>query len=150
MNTRSREIVLIGVALLVILGAGYGLGNLLSRDRTVAPPPSVSLNNLEAETLSALREALALTSEQELAIEADLSETTAEILQIREQALFEYHQKILALHDKLAPRLDPDQQEILRDNREKLEETIERRFPDLLGRTSAEQRVSPAPQHQTP
>lgn len=150
MNARSKELVLIGVALLAILGAGYGLGNLLNRDRPVEVPPSVSLTSLEAETLAALREALSLTKEQELAIEPDLAATSEEILQVRKRALFEYHWKILELHDKLTPKLDPAQQEILQGNRKKLQETIERRFPNLLEEQSAENRVPSTPQHQNP
>ncbi len=135
MTPRRKDSLLIATAFVAILGAGFGLGNLLGPHRAAAPesqPPIAPLESLEEETLAALRKALDLTPDQESRIRADIRRTSRAIHATRHRALFEYHRHMLDLHDQIAPGLTPRQQDILRKNRKKLQDTIENRFPDLL------------------
>ena len=131
MNPRTRDLLLIAMALLVILGCGFGLGHLVG-SRGAAPPPVVPVGSLEQETLESLRSALGLTPEQELLIRGDLQEVTREVFDSRERTVLEYHLHMVRLHDRIAPKLDQEQQEILMKNRERLQLTIEKRFSELL------------------
>jgi len=122
------------VALLAILGAGFGLGSLVANRRPVAEPapPSVEVDKLETETLEALKKSLNLSPEQEAEVRPAVRSTARGVLDTRQQALLEYHRHMLRLHDEIAPGLTPDQQEILLKNRRLLEDTIEKRFSKLL------------------
>ena len=92
----------------------------------------VPVGSLEQETLESLRSALGLTPEQELLIRGDLQEVTREVFDSRERTVLEYHLHMVRLHDRIAPKLDQEQQEILMKNRERLQLTIEKRFSELL------------------
>lgn len=131
MNSRTRDLVLIATALIVILGCGFGLGHMVGA-RGVAPPPVVPVGNLEQETLASLRRALGLTPEQEELIRGDLQAATRDVFDSRERTVLEYHLHMVRLHDRIAPKLDKKQQEILMKNRERLKLTIEKRFSGLL------------------
>ncbi len=131
MNSRTRDLVLIATALIVILGCGFGLGHMVG-SRQTAPPPLVPVRSLEQETLASLRTALGLTPKQEELIRGDLQAVTREVFDSRERTVLEYHLHMVRLHDRIAPKLDKDQQEILMKNRELLQLTIEKRFSDLL------------------
>ena len=134
MNSRSRDVLLIVVALLAILGAGFGLGSLVANRRPAANPlpPSVEVATLEDETLAALRKALNLKPEQEARLRPAVHDAAQRVLDTRSHALLEYHRHMLRLHDEIAPGLDPEQRKILLRNRQLLEDTIEKRFPMLL------------------
>lgn len=131
MSSRTRDLVLIATALIVILGCGFGLGHMVG-SRQVAVPPVVPVRSLEQETLASLRSALDLTPAQEEAIRGDLQAVTREVFDSRERTVLEYHLHMVRLHDRIAPKLDQRQQEILMKNRERLKLTIENRFSDLL------------------
>jgi hypothetical protein len=87
---------------------------------------------LEEDTLAALRSKLGLTPEQEQLIRGDLQDVVREVFDSRERAVLEYHLHMIRLHDRIAPKLNQQQQEILMKNRERLQLTIEKRFSDLL------------------
>lgn len=122
---------LIATALIVVLGCGFGLGHLVG-GRQAAPPPVVPVRSLEQETLASLRDALDLRPEQEEAIRGDLQAVTREVFDSRERTVLEYHLHMVRLHDRIAPKLDKRQQEILMKNRKRLQLTIEKRFSNLL------------------
>jgi len=133
MTASARDLMLILGSIAVILGCGFGAGSLMTRQRvaeTRDAPPTVPLAELEAETLSALRRSLELTPAQEQAIAGDLAGFHEDVLETRERAMLEYHAHLLDLHDRLMPRFEAEQREVLRRNRERLQETIERRFPE--------------------
>lgn len=145
MNPRSRDILLIVVALAAVLGAGFGLGNLVANRNPVAnpPPPSVEIDQLESETLEALRRSLDLDAEQQDRVRPAVRNAARKVLDTRQQALLEYHRHMLDLHDEITPGLDPAQRETLLRNRRLLEDTIEKRFETRLN-------VEDAPQPDTP
>ena len=72
-----------------------------------------------------------LTTAQEAAIAPDLAGFNADVIDNRRLALFHYYQSLLDLHDRIDPKLEPEQQNILRKNRSLLQSEIEQRFPDL-------------------
>ncbi len=129
MNASTREILLIFLSLAVVLGTGFGAGRLLTQ-RQVADdaPPQVPLAELETETLSALRERLELRPDQEQAIAGDLKSFSQSVFDTREQAMLEYHKALLELHDRILPKLEGEQRDVLERNRRQLRETMERRF----------------------
>ena len=131
MSSRIRDLVLIATALIVILACGFGLGHMVG-SRQVASPPVVPVGSLEQETLAALRAELGLTPAQEELIRGDLQAVIREVFDSRERTVLEYHLHMLRLHDRIAPKLDKKQQEILMKNRERLQLTIEKRFSNLL------------------
>lgn len=134
MKSRSRDLLLIVVALLAILGAGFGLGSLVAKRTPVADPapPSVEVDKLESETLAALQNSLGLTAEQEAEVRPAIRNTARKVLDTRQQALLDYHRHMLQLHDEIAPGLTPEQQKTLLRNRRLLEDTIDKRFSTLL------------------
>lgn len=137
MTTRQKDLFIIVIALLAILGCGYGLGSAFAPRPAATLPPEVSLTAFEETTLSNLGAALRLTPEQEDAILSDLHETSDRIHRVRHEALLNYHLEILALHDRIAPRLAPEQLAILRRNRALLKDTIESRFGMSLDKDPA-------------
>ena len=136
MSSRNRDLVMIATALIVILGCGFGLGHLVG-SRQEAAPPVVPVRSLEQETLASLRSALDLTPAQEELIRGDLQAVVREVFDSRERTVLEYHLHMVRLHDRIAPKLDKKQQEILMKNRERLQLTIEKRFSNLLDELEA-------------
>lgn len=131
MTNSARDLLLILLSLGVVLGCGFAAGSLVMKQRVAEvedAPPTVPLAELEAESLAALKKTLGLSPEQEQAIAGDLEAFGGDVFDTRQRAVLEYHTHLLRLHDELLPKLDPDQQKILRRNRERLQETIERRF----------------------
>ena len=133
MNQRSKDTSLIAVALIAILGCGFGLGKQFApRKPANGGPPKVALADLEEGAFAELKKALALTADQEDSIRSEIAGTKDEILATRKRAMFEYHLHMLRLHDKIAPKLDDEQRRVLNINRKLLQTTIEKRFPKML------------------
>lgn len=130
MTTRSRDMVVIAVALFVILGCGFGIGSAFAprRAEVAPPPPEVPVKNFERAAFTNLDAELDLTPEQEEAILSALAETSGEIHAARREALLRYHLAILKFHDRIESKLAPDQKEKLQKNRLLLQDTIEKRF----------------------
>jgi len=134
LKTPTKDILLIAVALLVILGCGYVVGKrsapeVVEIDPT---PPTVEVDDFQEMVLSKLGDSLHLTPEQIADIRPDIKSTNDQITKTRKRALFEFYLHVRELHDKIGPKLDPQQQDKLRKDREKLQEVIEKRFPSLL------------------
>ncbi|NNC88030.1 MAG: hypothetical protein HKN82_06160 [Akkermansiaceae bacterium] len=133
MSAALKDYVLITVAMVVILGCGFGLGHLVASRQAPAasPPPTVEVMTFEEETLASLRTALGLSPEQERLIRDDLRATAKEVFDTKERAMFEYHLLLLQFQDRIAPKLDPGQRKLLRKNGERLQLVIQQRFSDL-------------------
>ena len=132
MKSRSKDLLLIVVALVAILGCGYGLGKRFSPRSIEVDPPSVAIANFEEVTLSNLSTSLELTPEEETAILSDIRATSDKIVETRKKALFEYHIEILQLHDAISDKLEPTKRASLAKSKESLQVVIEKRFPILL------------------
>jgi|GEM_PF-1105282 len=142
----TKDAVLILLALLAILGCGFGMGRLAGRPPTDSPPPpSVTFDELETKTLLSLRDTLDLTPEQETLLLPEIQANTEAILATRERAILDFHLQMLVLHDRLAPHLNPRQQDILHENRAKLQDSIDQRFSSLLETSSGPPSGEPAP-----
>jgi hypothetical protein len=128
MTHSLKDSLLIGTALLTILGCGFGLGRLSPGAHTpvapIAPAESIS-----TEVLDSLRNSLDLTPEQEKEIAPELESLGTEILDSRRQALLRYYQELLKFHTDIAPKLNPRQQSLLEANRKLLEKEFLTRFP---------------------
>ena len=128
MTHSLKDSLLIGTALLTILGCGFGLGR-LSPSSSSAPAPTVPAETISEEILTSLRESLDLTPEQEKQIAPQLDVLGAEILDSRQAALLRYYQGLLKFHDDIFPKLNPRQQTLLEANRKLLEKEYLNRFP---------------------
>lgn len=125
---------LIAVALFAILGCGYGLGKRFAPSAVEVDPAPLVVEDATFEdlTLSKLSEALNLTEEQIASIRPEIEATNDKITASRKKALFEFYLHIRELHEKMGPKLDPEQQEKLKKSRDTLQKVIEKRFPSLL------------------
>lgn len=127
--TRSfKDSLLIGAALITILGCGFGLGRLAPREAAPAAPTAPA-ETIGDEVLVSLRNSLDLTTEQEAQIAPDLDSLGSEILDSRHDALLRYYQGLLKFHTDIAPKLNPRQQSLLKANRKLLEKEFRSRFP---------------------
>lgn len=134
MKPPLKDTLLIGIALVAILGCGFGLGKRFApKGKLIDPTPAqVELGDFEEETHATLLEELNLTDDQVEAIRADIESAGEDIAESRKRAYLEYHLRILKLHDEISPKLTPEQQKILQKGRDSLQEVIEKRFPKLL------------------
>lgn len=128
MTHSLKDSLLIGTALLTILGCGFGLGR-LSPIASSPPAPTAPAETISDEVLTSLRESLDLTPEQEKEISPELQSLGAEILDSRRSALVRYYQELLKFHNDISPKLNPRQQSILEANRKLLEQEFQNRFP---------------------
>ncbi len=126
MTSTLRDSLLIGSALITILACGFGIGRMTTP--AIEPAPIVPIDSISQETLDALRRSIDLTPAQEEAITPELQSLKAQILDSRHQALVQYYESLLQFHDKISPKLNPRQQEILKANRKLLEEEKANRF----------------------
>jgi hypothetical protein len=116
-----KDSLLIGTALLTILGCGFGLGRLW--------PATAPAETISDEVLNSLRDSLDPTPEQEKDIAPELQSLGSEILDSRQSALFRYYQELLEFHPDIAPKLNPRHQSLLEANRKLLEKEFQSRFP---------------------
>ena len=134
LNTLGRPY-LAGAALLTILGtgigAGVGIGRLSAPDPVTLPSLPVPSESLALEMEQSLRDSLNLSPSQQSAIAPELAAFNTDVIDNRRLALFHYYRSLLDLHDRIEPKLEPDQQKILRRNRSLLQTEITQRFPDL-------------------
>jgi hypothetical protein len=105
MKPKLRDYLTIIFALLVIFICGCGVGFLIGEKE----------GRQETETPTAIG------SEHD-------SDTSLEITNNQETAIEDHYRVILALHDRLIPHLEPDQQEKIKKDRNKLQRTINLRF----------------------
>ena len=151
MIARTKDGLLILLALVAILGCGFGMGRLVGNAPTVSSdPPSVTIDELEVRTLLSLRETLDLTPAQEAALLPEIHSASEAVMATREQAVRDFHLHMLQLHDQVAPLLNPRQQEILRENRQKLQDSIDQRFSSLLETTPVTPSGADHPETPTP
>jgi len=128
MTHSFKDSLLIGTALLTILGCGFGLGR-LSPVATPPVAPTVPAETISDEVLISLRNSLDLTTGQEKEIAPHLDSLETEILDSRRKALLRYYQLLLKFHTDIAPKLNPRQQSLLEANRKLLEKEFLNRFP---------------------
>jgi len=128
MNHSLKESLLIGTALITILGCGFGLGRLSPRE-TNPSAPTAPVETISEEVLVSLRQSLDLTPEQEADIAPELKSLGSEILDSRQQALLRYYHELIKFHTDITPKLNPRQQTLLEANRKLLEKEFLARFP---------------------
>jgi hypothetical protein len=128
MTHSLKESLLIGAALITILGCGFGLGRLSPREATPLAP-TVPAETISDEVLISLRQSLDLTPEQEAGITPELKTLGSEIIDSRQQALLRYYRELMKFHTDIAPKLNPRQQKLLEANRKLLEKEFLARFP---------------------
>jgi hypothetical protein len=78
--------------------------------------------------MESLGSRLDLSDDQREKILGEIEATSLEIANNQETAIEDHYRAILALHDRLIPHLDPDQQEKIKKDRNKLQRTIDLRF----------------------
>lgn len=130
---------LIVVALIVILGCGYGLGKRFAPASVAIDPNPEQVESSEFvdEVLSKLSESLDLSDEEKDAILPDIEKSNERMEEVQKRALFEAYLEIRDLHEKIGPKLSPEKQEKLKKSRETLQKVIELRFPSLLDKAES-------------
>jgi hypothetical protein len=78
--------------------------------------------------MESLGSRLELSDQQREKILGEIQATSLEITSNKKTAIEDYYRVILALHDRLIPHLEPDQQEKIKKDRNKLQRTINLRF----------------------
>ena len=140
MKPKLRDYLTILMALGAIFLSGYGLGHLVGekKGRKLTPStipiiqsPEDSTQPWEERTLDRLQQTLSLNAEQEAAVDKEISLVSKEINKSRSETLHKYFLSLLALHDRILPLLNPDQQEILKKDRKNLQRSIESQFPSV-------------------
>ncbi len=122
-------------ALLVIFVSGSTLGYFAGSGSSDVPAPieeRVSPQTWEEKALASFRDSMELTQEQIAAISPIFNRASTEVIDRRDEALFEIYQRMLVLHDEVHEYLDPEQQKKLAKSREKMQLTIRKRFPSFL------------------
>ncbi len=140
MKPKLRDYLTILMALVAIFLSGYGLGHLIGekKGRNLAPStipiiqnPNDNSGPWEKRTLDRLQQTLALNAEQEVAVENEITLVSREINKSRNETLHRYFLSLLDLHDRILPHLNPDQQEILKKDRENLQRSIYLQFQSV-------------------
>ena len=135
MKPKLRDYLTIIFALLVIFICGCGVGFLIGenegRQETETPTAIGSEHDSdtwEKQTMESLESRLELSDQQREKILGEIQATSLEITSNKKTAIEDYYRVILALHDRLIPHLEPDQQEKIKKDRNKLQRTINLRF----------------------
>lgn len=134
MKSKTRDIVVILIAVAAIYGSGHGFGYIVGSKAGHATTPEIPETRARIwadATMESLRASLDLTPDQVDAIRSDVVETAGAIGATRQRALLEYHILLLRLHTSISPKLDASRQEVLRRSEEKLRGAIEQKFPLL-------------------
>lgn len=140
MKPKLRDYLTILMALVAIFLSGYGLGHLIGekKGRKLAPStipliqnPDDSIQPWEERTLDRLQQTLSLNAEQEAAAQKEIALVSKEINESRNETLRKYFLSLLALHDRIHPHLTPEQQKILKKDRENLQQSITSQFPSV-------------------
>ena len=127
----------IALALFAIFASGQVIGWMLALNSCEAHHDvPADAPKWSAEMLSRLEEDLDLEPGQIDAIRQQLDSVATRMQGQRDLALFQIHLELLKLHDDLAPNLTVDQQKKLAKSREKLRQSIQAKFPQLLRDTA--------------
>ena len=135
MKPKLRDYLIILFALLTIFVCGTGVGFLLGEKNaqkkmasSVVIPPAATNTAWEERTSKRLAELLNLTGDQRLKVGTEVTAISEKIRSTREDAVKNHYQALLELHDRLLPHLTPDQQAIIKKDRESLQRAIDLRF----------------------
>jgi len=133
MKPKVRDYLTILMALVAIFLSGYGLGHLIGekKGRKLAPSTISLIQNSEdstqpweKRTLDRLQQTLSLNAEQEAAVEKEIAFISQQINKSRNETLRKYFLSLLDLHDRIRPHLTPEQQKILKKERENLQRSL--------------------------
>ena len=132
MKSKTRDILVILVAVTAIYASGHGFGYIVGSKSGHSPTGEVPETRAGAwaeATMESLRSSLDLTPEQIELIRGDVEETAGAIGETRQRALLECHMLLLRLHDRITPKVDAPRQRLLRVSQEKLRTAIGEKFP---------------------
>lgn len=135
MKPKLRDYLTILFALLVIFLCGTGVGFLIGekKGRQESSTPNVIRSDQdngawENQTMERLTSLLDLSEKQREKVLGEVQTTSLEITDSRENAIAGHYRAILALHDRLLPHLNSDQQEKIKKDRKSLQRAIDLRF----------------------
>lgn len=131
MKPSARDYLAITAALLAILLCGYGIGFLVGERTTrmrLAPVDATTLQapDWTAATVERLTRELELTPAQQTAVEKEVRVTAGRIATTRRQAVREYRQALIDLHQRLAPLLDPAQRKLVEESQRQLQSSLDK------------------------
>lgn len=133
MKPRLRDYLTILMALLAIFLCGIGIGHMLGEKKGRDNQPSITLpapnekdsTKWEDLMLQRLDSLLALTPEQREKVLKEISSTSADIRASRRDAIEDYYQHLLALHDRLPEHLTREQTEKINSIRTSIRNAVE-------------------------
>ena len=135
MKPKLRDYLTIIFALLIIFVCGCGVGFLIGEKEGRQETETANAigsehdsGHWEKQTMESLGSRLDLSDDQREKVLSEIEATSLEIANNQESAIEDHYRAILALHDRLIPHLDPDQQEKIKKDRNKLQRTIDLRF----------------------
>ncbi len=141
MKPKLRDYLTILFALLVIFLCGSGVGFLIGEKKgrleSTAPTVIRSIhdnNAWENQTMERLASLLDLSDQQREKVLEEVKATSLEIAESREKTVADHYRAILALHDRLLPHLQPDQQKKIKKDRKSLQHAIDLRFQSPAAR----------------
>ena len=139
MKPTLRDYLTILFALLAIFSCGIGVGFLIGEKkghREAEKPRMIKSGHdheaWESQTMERLETLLKLDVSQHDEVLSEVKTTSAEIGKGREDTLANHYRAILALHDRLFPHLNPDQQRKIQKDRESLQRAIHLRFESSI------------------
>jgi hypothetical protein len=132
MKPKLSEYVTILLALATIFACGCAIGYVLGKSsgktsgaEPKTPPTAGLSSDWPISTLEKLDRSLALTPGQRQLVEEEISKVSGDISATKKQALRDYHQHLLDLHDRIQPHLDAAQRKRMAEDRKSLERLIE-------------------------
>jgi hypothetical protein len=120
MKANLRDHLGIFLALAAIFLCGFGIGQLVAKRPAAAAQPVA----WEIESLSLLRDSLALSAEETSIVEREIAVTAGEIRARRNETLLDYHHHLDQLYSRLIAQLGETQAARLRAEKKHLEEAI--------------------------
>ena len=134
MKSKLRDRLTIGMALLAILLCGYGIGFLLGekkgrRQATFIEIPAPNSEDKKEpwvqQTLTTFDNEIQFTPAQKELATREIEKTYDAIRKSRLSALRHYSSCIIDLHSQLLPHLNESQKEIITEQRDRLQETLD-------------------------
>ncbi|MGJ8643894.1 MAG: hypothetical protein ACSHX9_10835 [Luteolibacter sp.] len=132
MKPKLSEYLTILIALATIFACGCAIGYVLGKSTGKTsgtepknPPVAGISSEWQVSTLEKLDRSLALTPSQRGLVEAEISKVSGEISATKKQALHDYYQHLLDLHDRIQPHLDAAQRKRMDEDRKSLERLID-------------------------
>ena len=129
MKPKFQDYLTIVAALVAVFVSGYGIGYLLGEHRTAQRFENQTANVAtdtpwQQTTLQRLDDRLQLTDTQKAKVAEEIAVTVRSLAELRTETVLESQRRILELQNRLEVHLDEDQRELIRKDREVLQQKV--------------------------